>query len=170
MPLSISTSTTPSYRPHSAPPFSLTDPLPPMPIHHAFGGALTLSGTSGFTSVTTLNNSSTTLSPVLLPASLIFFNCSSASRSASSSAFLLPLVCYRSQKKIIFIHPCSPLDHIFMCDIDVGGYGRGALVAHLLLEFFEFVVFLFAVFFDFFLGFGFGVFDSFGTVCGEGHG
>ena len=45
---------------------------------------------------------------------------------------------------------------------------EGVLVAHLLFEFFEFVLFLFAVFFDFFLGFGFGVFDSFGTVCRGG--
>ena len=36
--------------------------------------------------------------------------------------------------------------------------------SHLLLEVFEFVVFLFSVFFDLFLSFAFGVFDSFGTV------
>ena len=76
---------------------SPTTYLPPIPIHHAFGGAATLSGTSGFTSVTTLSNSSITLSPVLPPASLIFFSCSSASLSASCSAFLLPLECYQSQ-------------------------------------------------------------------------
>ena len=72
---------------------SSTSTLPPVLSYHACGGAATLSGTSGFTSVTTLSNSSITLSPVLPPASLIFFNCSSASLSASSSAFLLPLVC-----------------------------------------------------------------------------
>ncbi len=42
-----------------------------------------------------------------------------------------------------------------------GGWGK-----NLLLEFFEFVVFLFAVVFYFFLGFVFGVFYALGAVCG----
>ena len=89
-------------------------------IHHrtfvadyASGGAVTLSGTSGFTSVTTRSRSSTTVSPVLLPRSLICFSCSSASLLASSSACLLPLVCYpssihqllyllRAQRRVVF--------------------------------------------------------------------
>ena len=54
--------------------------------------------------------------------------------------------------------------HLFMC----GSVDMGA--AHLLLEFFEFVVFLLSVFFDFFLSFAFGVFDSFGTVWEGGLG
>ncbi len=37
--------------------------------------------------------------------------------------------------------------------------------SHLLLKFFEFVVFLLSVFFNLFLSFALGVFDSFGTVC-----
>lgn len=65
---------------------------------HASGGAATLSGISGLTSVTALSKSSMTLSPVLFPASLICFSCSSASLLASSSAFLLPLVCYPSSR------------------------------------------------------------------------
>ena len=100
--------------PPSLPPPTTSLPPIPFPIHHAFGGALTLSGTSGFTSVTTLNNSSTTLSPVLPPASLIFFNCSSASLSASSSAFLLPLVCYKSQKKFGINQFMFSLSHLYV--------------------------------------------------------
>lgn len=61
---------------------------------YLYAGAATLSGTSGFTSITTRNSSSTTLSPDFPPTSLIFCICSSASVLASSSAFLLPLVCY----------------------------------------------------------------------------
>ena len=56
------------------------------------------------------------------------------------------------------------LSHLFLCGIE------DREVSHLLLEFFEFVVFLFSVFFDFFLGFVLGVFDSFGTVWEGGLG
>ena len=45
-----------------------------------------------------------------------------------------------------------------MCDIEEMG------ASHLLLEVFEFVVFFLSVFFDLFLSFAFGIFDSFGTV------
>ena len=65
------------------------------PHDHAFGGALTLSGTSGFTSITTLKRSSTTLSPLSPPSFLISSSFLSASLAASSSAFLLPRVCCR---------------------------------------------------------------------------
>ena len=149
MPVSISTRTTPSYNAHPALPHKDS---PPVHIYHAFGGAATLSGTSGFTSVTTLNNSSITLSPVLLPASLIFFSCSSASLSASSSAFLLPLVCCQRQtyQSMLSTNSC--------CDLGETG------ASHLLLKFFEFIVFLLSVFFNLFLSFALGVFDSFGTV------
>ncbi len=41
---------------------------------------------------------------------------------------------------------------------------------YLLLEFFKLAVFLGAIVFDFFLSFGAGVFDAFGTVCVVGEG
>lgn len=50
------------------------------------------------------------------------------------------------------------LSHLFMGDVE----GRG--VSYLLLEFFELVIFLFSVFFNLFLRFALGVFDSFGAV------
>lgn len=64
-----------------------------VPFNYAFGVSVR-PGTSGFTSVTILIRSSTTLSPDFPPASLMAFICSSASLRASSSAFLLPLVYY----------------------------------------------------------------------------
>ena len=52
-----------------------------------------LSGTSGFTSITILSRSATTLSPDFSPIFLISSRLRSASWLASSSAFLLPLEC-----------------------------------------------------------------------------
>ena len=137
-------------------------PFPPLSIyspqssHHAFGGALTRSGTSGFTSVTTLKRSSTTLSPVLFPASLIVFSCSSASLLASSSAFLLPLVCCRQ--------PLYVSHSLRRYGWD-GSAGEGCR-RYLLLKLLKLIIFLLSVFFYFFLGFVFGVFDALGAVCG----
>ena len=125
--------------------------------NHASGGASALSGTSGFTSVTTLSKSSMTLSPVLLPASLICFSCSSASLLASSSAFLLPLVCYS------IVPPESA------AVLTTSGRGEGGgKASNLLFEFFELVVFLLAVVFYFFLRFVSGVFDALGSVWSGG--
>lgn len=118
---------------------------------HVSGGPATLSGTSGFTSVTTLSKSFTTLSPVLLPASLICFTCSSASLLASSSAFLLPLVCYP-----------SPVDQL-LCLLEPRWPREGGVCGlgeHLLLKFLELVIFLLSVVFYLFLRFILGVFDA----------
>ena len=134
---------------------SIFPPLPPQPPHRAFGGAFTRSGTSGFTSVTTLKRSSTTLSPVLFPASLIVFSCSSASLLASSSAFLLPLVCCR---QTLYISHCL---RQYGWD---GSAGEGCRT-YLLLKILKLIIFLLSVFFYFFLGFVFGVFDALGAVC-----
>lgn len=54
-------------------------------------------GGSAFTSVTALRRSSMTLLPLFLPISLISFSLTSVALSASSSAFLLPLECYRRE-------------------------------------------------------------------------
>ena len=137
---------------YSPPPFSPS----PQSSHHAFGGALTRSGTSGFTSVTTLKRSSTTLSPVLFPASLIVFSCSSASLLASSSAFLLPLVCCRQTLYVSHSLRRYGWD---------GSAGEGCRT-YLLLKLLKLIIFLLSVFFYFFLGFVFGVFDALRAVCG----
>ena len=63
----------------------------------------------------------------------------------------------------MLIYALFSLIYVLMLVVDMGA-------SHLLLEFFEFVVFLFAVFFDFFLRFAFGVFDSFGTIWEGGLG
>jgi len=60
------------------------------------------SGTTGVISNTAFNRSLTTWSCPVLPASLISFILVSASLFASSSAFLLPLVCYRRRIQQIF--------------------------------------------------------------------
>ena len=92
-----------------------TTTLPATYASPSSGGLATLSGTSGFTSVTSLSRSSTTLSPVLLPASLIRFSCSSASLLASSSAFLLPLVCYIRHVSISCCVCYKPLGRPWTC-------------------------------------------------------
>lgn len=96
-----------------------------------------------------------TLSPVLLPASLICLSCSSASLLASSSAFLLPLVCYSVVGRLAAVLATSMGGAECVC-----WGGAGTWKVHLLLEFFEFVVLLLAVFFDLFLRFVLGVFDT----------
>jgi hypothetical protein len=113
-------------------------------------GAATLSGTSTSTSVTACSKSSTTLSPFVPFASLIAFTFSSASLLASSSAFLLPLECYKRYRQRINFEACL-----------ARAEERGI---YLSLELLELILFLFLVLFDFFLGFGSGVLYSFGAV------
>ena len=74
----------------------ITPSLPP--AAHSFAAATTRSGSSDFTFVTIFKSSLTTSSPLASPAFLIASICSSASFFASSSACLLPLVCYTPSK------------------------------------------------------------------------
>ena len=91
--------------------------------------------------MTALSRSSTTLSPALLPDSLISRILASASLSASSSAFLLPLECCAGQ-------PAPP----------------ASLDAHLGLELLELGLGLLAVLLDLLLGLAAGVLDALGAV------
>ena len=125
---------------------------------HALGGAATLSGTSGFTSMITFNKSSTTLSPLSLPSFLISSTLFSASLAASSSAFLLPLVCYGNTGSSV----CCILPRWGTRN----GYcpGCSRRVAYVGLELLELSLFLCSVLFNLFLGFGLGVSYTLGAV------
>ena len=119
---------------------------------HALGGAATLSGTSGFTSMITFNRSSTTLSPLSLPSLLMSSTLFSASLAASSSAFLLPLVCCCNTGFVSMLYVTEVGDEERVWS---GFCQRRA--AYVGLELFELSLFLCSVVFNLFLGFGFGV-------------
>jgi hypothetical protein len=103
-----------------------------------------LSGTSGRGVVTALMRSSMTLSPDFLPASSISFTLFSASLLASSSAFLLPLDCW---KGLVVVESMS-------C----------RKCAYLGLELLVLILFLLAILVDLFLCFCFGVLYSLRSV------
>jgi len=117
---------------------------PRLRLHHA------LSGTSGFTSVTAFSRSSTTLSPFSPPIFFISCSFSSVSLSASSSAFLFPLDCFRIMS--------VPARRARLCNVE------SASLTYFLLVCLIFFLFLLAVLLYLRLGFVLRFFYSFGAI------
>ena len=118
--------------------------------YYVCGGAATLSGTSGFTSVVIFKRSSTTFCPVLSPVAFIAFTCSSAFLAASSSAFLFPLECYVNDSALVTL---STPD------------GMRWVLEYLLFKLLELFLFLLAIVIYLFLSFAASVSHALCPVC-----